>query len=157
MFFNFLIINKMLRGEKVNMAKKPEPELPIRAISILVGIMIGCILAYAYQVNLPTLFFEINGYSVIGLLYSLVVFVTIPVLAGFVSALLHPAMAVKNGLSVGFFSGLFNSILATLKLIYAPVLMPSEVYAFSVFAIMSIFIWMILAATAAVLAEKFYD
>jgi len=157
MFFNFLIINKMLRGEKVNMAKKPEPELCIRAVSILVGIMIGCILAYAYQVNLPTLFFEINGYSVVGLLYSLVVFVAIPVLAGFVSALLHPAMAVKNGLYVGFFSGLFNSILATLKLIYAPVLMPNEVYAFSVFAITSIFIWMILGAMAAVLAEKFYD
>jgi len=137
------------------MAKKLEP--PIRVISILVGIMIGCVLAYAYQVNLPTLFFEINGYSLVGLLYSLVVFVTIPVLAGFVSALLHPIMAVKNGLYVGFFSGLFNSIIATIKLIYAPALIPSEVYAFSVFAVMSVFIWMILAAAAAVLAEKFYE
>ena len=137
------------------MAKNPEP--PIRVVSILVGIMVGCVLAYAYQVNLPTLFFEINGYSLVGLLYSLVVFVTIPVLAGFVSALLHPAMAVKNGLYVGFFSGLLNSILATIKLIYAPALMPNEVYAFSVFAVMSIFIWAILAAAAAVLAQRFYD
>jgi len=137
------------------MAKNPEP--PVRVISILVGIAIGCILAYAYQVNLPTLLYEINGYSLVGLLYSLVVFVTIPVLAGFVSALLHPAMAMKNGLYVGFFSGLFNSILATVKLIYAPALVPNEVYAFSVFAITSIFIWMILAAAAAVLAEKFYE
>ena len=40
------------------MAKRPEP--PIRVISILVGIMIGCVLAYAYQVNLPTLFYEMN-------------------------------------------------------------------------------------------------
>lgn len=131
------------------MAKEPEP--PIRVISILVGIMIGCVLAYAYQVNLPTLFYETDVWA------SLVVFVTIPVVAGFVSALLHPAMAVKNGLYVGFFSGLFNSIIATIKLIYAPALMPSEVYAFSVFAVMSVFIWMILAATAAVLAERFYD
>lgn len=131
------------------MAKEPEP--PIRVISILVGIMIGCVLAYAYQVNLPTLIYETDVWA------SLVVFVTIPVVAGFVSALLHPAMAVKNGLYVGFFSGLFNSIIATIKLIYAPALMPSEVYAFSVFAVMSIFIWMILAATAAVLAERFYD
>lgn len=133
------------------MAKKPEPEPPIRVISILVGIMIGCVLAYAYQANLPTLFYETDVWA------SLAVFVTIPVLAGFVSALLHPAMAMKNGLYVGFFSGLFNSILATIKLIYAPVLMLNEVYAFSVFAITSIFIWMILAATAAVLAERFYD
>ena len=131
------------------MAKNPEP--PVRVISILVGIMIGCILAYAYQVNLPTLFYETYVWA------SLVVFVTIPVLAGFVSGLLHPAMAMKNGLYVGFFSGLFNSILATVKLIYAPALVPNEVYAFSVFAITSIFIWMILAAAAAVLAEKFYE
>jgi hypothetical protein len=138
------------------MAKQPEP--PIRVISILVGIMVGCILAYAYQVNLLTLFFEIDGYKVVGLLYSLVVFVAIPVLAGFVSALLHPALAMKNGLYVGFFSGLFNSILAAVKLIYAPVpLVPNEVYAFSLFAIMSVFIWMILAAAAAVLAQRFYD
>jgi len=66
-------------------------------------------------------------------------------------------MAVKNGLYVGFFSGLFNSILATIKLIYAPALMPNEVYAFSVFAVMSVFSWMILAAVAAVLAEKIYE
>ena len=131
------------------MAKNPEP--PVRVISILVGIMIGCILAYAYQVNLPTLFYETYVWA------SLVVFVTIPVLAGFVSGLLHPAMAMKNGLYVGFFSGLFNSILATVKLIYAPALVPNEVYAFSVFAIMSIFIWMVLAAAAAMLSEKFYE
>lgn len=140
----------MLR-EKVNMAKKPEPELPIRVISILVGIMIGCILAYAYQANLPTLFYETYLWA------SLAVFVTIPVLAGFVSALLHPAMAMKNGLYVGFFSGLFNSILATIKLIYAPALMPNEVYAFSVFAVVSVFTWMILAAAAAALAQRFYE
>jgi hypothetical protein len=89
----------------MDMSKKPEP--PIRVISILVGIMIGCILAYAYQVNLPTLFHETYLWD------SLVVFVAIPVLAGFVSGLLHPAMTMKNGLYVGFFSGLFNSILAT--------------------------------------------
>lgn len=135
------------------MSKKPEPS--IRVISVLVGIMIGCILAYAYQVNLPTLFHEKSLWA------SLVVFVTIPVLAGFVSGLLHPAMAMKNGLYAGFFSGLFNSILATVKLIYAPSLTPMEpyveAYAFSLFAIMSVFIWMVLAATAAVLAQRFYD
>jgi len=113
--------------------------------------MIGCVLAYAYQVNLPTLFYETYVWA------SLAVFVTIPVLVGFVSALLHPVMAVKNGLYVRFFSGLFNSIMATMKLIYAPALIPSEVYAFSVFAVMSVFIWMILAAAAAVLAQRFYE
>lgn len=60
----------------------------------------------------------------------------------------------ERWLFAGLSSALFNSKMATTKLIYAPVLMPNEVYAFSVFAITSIFIWMILAATAAVLAEK---
>lgn len=132
------------------MAKKLAPAPPVRAISILVGVMIGCILAYAYQVNLPTLFYEMN-------VSSLVVFVSIPMLAGFVVALLHPAMAMKNGLYAGLFSGLFNSIIGAIKLIYAPILETSEVYAFSVFAIMSVFIWMIIAATAAELAKRFYD
>jgi len=132
------------------MAEKLAPAPPVRAISILVGVMIGCVLAYAYQMNLPTLFYEMN-------VSSLVVFFTIPMLAGFVVALLHPAMAMKNGLYAGLLSGLFNSIIATIKLIYAPVLETGEVYAFSLFAIMSVLIWMIIAATAAELAKRFYD
>jgi len=139
------------------MAKKPEP--PIRAISILVGIMIGCVLAYIYQVSLPTLFSQTWVFPQMSTWDSLVIFVTIPVLAGFVSGLLYPALAMKNGLYVGFFSGLFNSILATIKLIYTPPLIrEGEVYAFfSFFAIMSVFIWMILAAAATMLAQRFYD
>jgi len=103
------------------LAKKP-PVAPIRAVSILVGVIIGCVLAYAYQVNLPTLFYEMNKYGEVGLLYSLVVFIAIPMLAGFVVGLLYPVMAVTNGLYIGLISGLFNSIIATIKLIYAPTL-----------------------------------
>jgi len=132
------------------MAKKPEPIPPIRAISILVGVIFGCVLAYAYHANLPTLFYEMN-------VSSLVVFVAIPTLVGFVVALIHPAMAMKNGLYAGLFSGLFNSIIATVKLIYVPVLKTGEVYAFSLFSIMSVFIWMILAAATAMLTYRFYD
>lgn len=146
---------QLTEGE-MKLAKKP-PVVPIRAVSILVGVIIGCILAYAYQVNLPTLFFEMNVYGVVGLLYSLVVFVAIPMLAGFVVGLLYPVMAVRNGLYVGLISGLFNSIIATIKLIYAPALAPSEIYAFSLFAIVSVFVWMVLAAVAAELASRFYD
>ena len=133
----------------MRLAKTP-PVAPIRAVSSLVGVIIGCILAYAYQVNLPTLFFEMN-------VSSLVVFVAIPMLAGFIVGLLYPVMAVRNGLYVGLISGLFNSIVATIKLIYAPTLVPSEIYAFSLFAIVSVFAWMVLAAVAAELASRFYE
>jgi len=132
----------------MRLAKKPVA--PIRAVSILVGVMIGCILAYAYQANLPTLFYEMN-------VASLVAFVAIPVLAGFLVGLLHPPTGIRDGLFVGLLSGLFNSIMATIKLIYAPEWKTGEVYAFSVFAIMSVFIWMILAAAAAELAKRFYE
>ena len=138
------------------MAKKP-PVASIRAVSILVGVIIGCVLAYAYQVNLPTLFYEMNKYSEVGLLYSLVVFIAIPMLAGFVVGLLYPAMAIRNGLYIGLISGLFNSIIATIKLIYATTLAPNETYAFALFAITSVFVWMILAAVGAELASRFYE
>jgi len=135
-------------SEKMELAKKPVA--PIRAVSILVGVMIGCILAYAYQVNLPTLFYEMN-------VAGLVAFVAIPMLAGFVVGLLNPPSGVRDGLLVGLLSGLFNSIMATIKLIYVPELQVSEIYAFSVFAIMSVFIWAILGAAAAELAKRFYE
>jgi hypothetical protein len=122
----------------------------IRAVSILVAIIIGCVLAYAYQVNLPTLFFEMN-------VSSLVVFLAIPMLAGFVVGLLYPVMAFRNGLFVGLIIGLFNSIVATIKLIYAPTPTLGETYAFSLFAIVSVFAWMVLAAVAAELATRFYE
>jgi len=138
------------------LAKKP-PVATIRAVSILVGVIIGCILAYAYQVNLPTLFYEMNKYGEVGLLYSLVVFIAIPMLAGFVIGLLYPAMAIRNGLYVGLISGLFNSIIATIKLIYAPTLAPDETYAFALFAITSVFVWMTLAAVGAELTSRFYE
>jgi Na+/proline symporter len=133
----------------MRLAKTP-PVAPIRAVSILVGVIIGCILAYAFQVNLPTLFFEMN-------VASLVVFVAIPMLSGFIVGLLYPVVAFRNGLYVGLISGLFNSIVATVKLIYAPTLAPGEIYAFSLFAIVSVFAWTVLAAVAAELASRFYD
>ena len=130
------------------MAKKPVAS--IRAVSILAGVIIGCVLAYAYQVNLPTLFYEVN-------VASLVVFAAVPLLTGFVVGLLNPSTGMRDGLLVGLLSGLFNSILATIKLIYAPVLEIGEAYAFSLFAIMSVFVWMVLAAAAAELAKRFYE
>jgi hypothetical protein len=78
-------------------------------------------------------------------------------LAGFVVGLLNPLAGTRDGLLAGLLSGLFNSIMATIKLIYAPEWKIGEVYAFSVFAIMSVFVWMILGAAAAELAKRFYE
>jgi len=128
-----------------------KPTAPIRALSILMGVIIGSILAYAYQMNLPTLFNEMN-------VATLVVFVAVPLIAGFIVGLLHPAMAFRNGLYAGLLIGLFNSIIAAIKLIFSTqILKAGDVYAFSLFAIMSVFIWTILAAMAAALAAKFYE
>lgn len=122
----------------------------IRALSILVGVIIGCILAYAYQLYLPTMFYEMN-------VASLVVFVAIPMLAGFIVGLLNPSTGIRDGLLVGLVSGLFNSIIATIKLIYTEELKTGELYTFCLFAIMSVLVWVILAAAAAALAKRFYE
>ena len=131
------------------MAKK-EVEPPKRAISILVGILVGCVLAYAYQANLPTLFYEMN-------IATLVAFVAVPMFTGFITALLQPEMALKNSIITGLISGLFNSVIATIKMIYISSMEVVELYAFSVFAVFSVFVWMILAGAVALLAVKIYE
>lgn len=122
----------------------------IRALSILIGIMIGCILAYVYQLYLPTLFNEMN-------VASLVAFVAIPMFAGFIVGLLSPLTGMRDGLLVGLVTGLFNSVAAAIKLIYTAELEWSKIFEFSLFAIMAVFIWVILAAAAAELSRRFYD
>jgi Na+/proline symporter len=122
----------------------------IRALSILIGIIIGCILAYVYQLYLPTLFNEMN-------VASLVAFVAIPMLAGFIVGLLSPSTGMRDGLLVGLVTGLFNSVAATVKLIYRAELEWGKIFEFSLFAIMSVFIWVVLAAAVAELATRFYE
>jgi hypothetical protein len=131
------------------MAKKPTTP-PMSAISILVGVIIGAILTYAYQINLPTSFYETN-------VASLIVFVAIPLITGFIVGLLHPEMAFRNGLYAGVIVGLFNSVLGGINLIYATTLRTGEVYAFAMFAIVSVFIWALLAAVGAWLGQKVYE
>jgi hypothetical protein len=132
---------------KVRLAK---PVASVRVVSILLGVIVGSVLAFAYQANLPTLFFEIN-------VASLVVFAAIPLLAGFLVGVLHPPTGVRDGLLVGLLTGLVNSIIATVKLIFAEKLATGEVYAFALFAVMSVFIWMILGAAVAALASRLYE
>ena len=126
------------------------PVASVRVVSILLGVIVGSILSYAYQVNSPTLFFEMN-------VASLVVYVAIPLFAGFLVGLLSPISGIRDGLLVGVIIGLVNSVIATVKLIFAPTLATGEVFAFALFALMSVFIWMILATTAAALASQLYE
>jgi hypothetical protein len=116
----------------------------------LLGIVVGSILAYAYQVNLPTLFFEMN-------VASLVVYVAIPLFVGFLVGILSPTTGIRDGLLVGVIIGLVNSVIAVVKLIFATTLATGEVFAFALFALMSVFIWMILATAAAALASQLYE
>lgn len=126
------------------------PVASVRVVSILLGVIVGSILSYAYQVNSPTLFFEMN-------VASLVVYVSIPLFVGFLVGLLSPISGIRDGLLVGVIIGLVNSVIATVKLIFASTLATGEVFAFALFALMSVFIWMILATAAAALASQLYE
>ena len=127
-----------------------KPVASVRVVSILLGIIVGSVLASVYQANLPTLFFEIN-------VASLVVFAAIPLLAGFLVGVLHPPTGVRDGALVGLLTGLVNSVIATVKLIFESTLATGEVFAFGLFAVMSVFIWMVLGAAAALLASRLYE
>ncbi len=122
----------------------------LRLVSVLIGIIVGAVLAYAYQVNLPTLPDEMN-------VTSLVVFAAVPLFAGFLVGLLNPEKAVKDGVLVGLVIGIFNSVIATVKFIFVSTLAESEVFEFTLFAIVSIFIWMVVAGAAALLAAKLFE
>jgi len=138
-----------LSRKEIGMAKK-QVAPPMGVIAILLGAIIGAILTYAYQMNLPTSFYETNA-------ASLVVFVAIPLITGFIVGLLSPANAFRNSLFAGALVGLFNSVLGGINLIYATTLREGEVYAFALFAIVAVFIWALLAAIAAWLGQKVYE
>lgn len=130
---------------------------PIRFISILVAIVIAAVLSYAYHVVLPSfpmvttippdrIYFEMG-------VASLITFITIPMLTGFTTGLIHPKRAVANGLYVGLLSGVVNSIIASIKILFKPYLTWDEIYVFAFFVIISIFLWMIATAASTLLAK----
>ena len=122
----------------------------IRLLSVLVGTMIGCFLAYIYQVTLWMYEIELWGW------WNVIALITIPALAGFIAGLIDPVMAMQNGLYIGLLSGVVNAIMASIKLIYLPILPSVTVlYAFSFFTIMSIFLWMFIASAAGLLAKQY--
>jgi uncharacterized membrane protein YeaQ/YmgE (transglycosylase-associated protein family) len=112
--------------------------------------MIGAFLGYIYQITLWMYQMELWGW------WSLIALITIPALAGFIAGLIDPAMAMQNGLFIGLLSGVINAIMASIRLIYLPILPEVAVlYAFSFFAIMSIFLWMFIASAAGLLAKRY--
>ncbi len=137
----------------------------LQILSILVGTLIGCIIAYFYEANLwmygipfPIQYISETVPAIMWGWWSLMVFLTIPALAGFIAGLIDPSMGMQNGLYVGLLSGVVNAIIAVVRLFYLPVeQFPSLtiLYAFSVFSIMSVFLWMIIGAAAGLLAKQY--
>ncbi len=125
--------------------------VPLRGLSIIVAVIVASVLAYSYQMNLPSLVYDPPN------LASLLAFVTIPLLAGFILAIIYPEKAILDGLVVGLLSAIVNSIMATLKLLFRSGTPPIPgVYAFAFFSIISIFLWMILASVSTMLGRQVY-
>jgi MFS family permease len=133
--------------------------VPIQALSILVAILIGCILAYAYQVVFPSLVGDLSLDDLANetAAANLLVFITVPTLAGFIAGLIHPRKAMINGLYAGLVVGTVNAIMAAFKMLFEPrEFLWQDVYAFTFFAIIGIFLWMIIAATNAMLGKALF-
>lgn len=127
-----------------------KPVASLRLVSILIGIIIGAILVYAYHVSFVTLPDQLE-------VTSLIVFASIPLFVGLLVGFFDPEKALKDGVLVGFVIGVFNSVVAAVKFIFLSTLTVSEVYSFALFAIVSIFAWTVLAGAAAMLASKLYE
>lgn len=141
-------------------------EPPMRFISILVAVIVAAVLSYAYHAVLPSFpmvttvpleeMLQTNMvYSQMNVA-SLIVFVTIPVLAGFLAGLIYPEKAISDGLYVGLFGGVINSIVGAFKMLFKQSLTWPEIYAFGFFIIISVFAWMVIAAIGASLGKELY-
>ena len=115
--------------------------------AIPAGLFIGFILAFFYELFLPILEFDLKG---------LVVFLTVPSLAGFATGALDKRSALENGLLIGVFSGVVNVLLALMRTLPTSGRVSfSFLSAFGVFMLISIFTWGLVSAAAAVLARQF--
>ena len=115
-------------------------------IAIPVGLFIGFILAFFYELFLPILEFDLK---------SFVVFLTVPSLAGFVTGALDKRNALENGFLIGVFSGVVNVLLALMRAIpTSGAVSFSFLSSFGVFMLISIFTWGFIGAAAAVLARQ---
>ena len=115
--------------------------------SIPAGLFTGFILAFFYELFLPIVEFDLK---------SLVMFLTVPSLAGFVTGALDKRSALENGLLIGIFSGVVNVLLALMRTIPTRGTVSfSFLSGFGVFMIISIFTWGLMSAAAAVLARQF--
>lgn len=125
-----------------------ERDGPMRILSILVAFFVASILAYAYQMNLPSLIHD--GMSEL----SQLVFVTIPLMTGFITGIIYPKKAILDGLYVGLLSAIVNSIMTALKLLFKTTpLTLQEISTFTFFMVMSIFLWMFITAASTLLAK----
>lgn len=130
------------------MGKEKETDV-MDSVAILVGTMVGGIFSYFYSTTMGILA-SLN-------LWNLIVFLTIPTFSGFVSGLISRKNAMKNGLLVGLFSGTILLLLTVFILIAErPRTTTLQGDQFILFSIMTIFLWMVLSATGALLGKEYY-
>lgn len=114
--------------------------------AIPAGLFTGFILAFFYELFLPILEFDLK---------SLIVFLTVPSLAGFITGALDKHDALENGFLIGVFSGVVNVLLALMRTIPTKgTVSYSFLSSFGVFMLISIFTWGFIGAAAAVLARQ---
>jgi hypothetical protein len=123
-----------------------ETAIPVGFFAMPAGMFTGFILAFFYELFLPILEFDLK---------SLVVFLTVPSLAGFVTGALDKRNALVNGFLIGVFSGVVNLLLALMRTIpTVGTVSFSLLSSFGVFMVISVFTWGFVGAATAVLATQ---
>jgi len=129
------------------MGKEKETDV-MDSVAILVGLMVGGIFSYFYLTTMGILA-SLN-------LWNLIVFLTIPTFSGFVSGLISRKNAMKNGLFVGLLNGTILLLITLFILIAERPETTLQGDQFILFYIMTIFLWMMLSATGALLGKEYY-
>lgn len=115
-----------------------------RVVGIIVALIIGIILSFLYEKSLWMFEFNVE---------SLVVYITIPALSGFVLASMEKSPKVSDSLFIGFIVGAIN-VMIGFAVAGQNAFIGKEALSVLIFALISLFSWMLVSGVGAILAKQ---
>lgn len=125
----------------------------LQTVSILVGVMVGGILAYFYNIIIGVPIVDASASEV----WNVLIFVTIPVLTGFIAGMISRSKAIENGLMSGLLVGTINCLISSALVVLRNVEeeLSYDSGSFAFFLIVMLFLWGVIGAMGGRLAKEY--
>jgi putative membrane protein (TIGR04086 family) len=125
----------------------------LQTVSILVGVMVGGILAYFYNIIIGVPIVDASASEV----WNVLIFVTIPVLTGFIAGMISRSKAIENGLMSGLLVGTINCLISSALVVLRNVEeeLSYDSGSFAFFLIVMLFLWGVIGAMSGRLAKEY--